>query len=140
MGSDFSYPNFPIGGDLFSGLYQLNLPIIIFALLAIGGGIVLYFTFLSPKNEDKFTGFLGWMYNFLHFKKLLLETLLKILYIVTAIFITLFALYLLFASTFWAFLGTLVIGNVVWRIAYEFMLLIIVISRNTSDINRKMKE
>ena len=38
--------------------------IIISAVLAIVGGIVLYFTFLSKKNEGKFTGFLGWVYDF----------------------------------------------------------------------------
>jgi hypothetical protein len=133
---DYGYP----GMDLLSGMYQSSTAVIIFAIIAVIGGIALYFTFLSPKNENKFTGFTGWLYGFLHFKKLLLESLLKILYVVTAIFITLFSFYLLFAASFWTFLGMLVIGNVVWRIAYEFMLLIIVISRNTSDINRKLKQ
>ena len=38
---------------------------IVSVILAIIGGIVLYFTFLSKKNEGKFTGFLGWLYDFL---------------------------------------------------------------------------
>ena len=42
---------------------------IVSVILAIIGGIVLYFTFLSKKNEGKFTGFLGWLYDFLTFKK-----------------------------------------------------------------------
>ena len=41
--------------------------VVISAILAVIGGIVLYFTFLSKKNEGKFTGFLGWMYDFLTF-------------------------------------------------------------------------
>ena len=36
---------------------------IVSVILAIIGGIVLYFTFLSKKNEGKFTGFLGWLYD-----------------------------------------------------------------------------
>ena len=40
---------------------------IVSVILAIIGGIVLYFTFLSKKNEGKFTGFLGWLYDFLTF-------------------------------------------------------------------------
>ena len=63
--------------------------IVISAILAVIGGIVLYFTFLSKKNEGKFTGFLGWMYDFLTFKKMMIENLLKILYLIAALFITL---------------------------------------------------
>ena len=63
--------------------------VVISAILAVIGGIVLYFTFLSKKNEGKFTGFLGWMYDFLTFKKMMIENLLKILYLIAAIFITL---------------------------------------------------
>ena len=37
--------------------------IIVSLVLAIVGGIVLYFTFLKKDNEGKYTGFLGWMYD-----------------------------------------------------------------------------
>ena len=33
----------------------------------------MYFTFLKKDNEGKYTGFLGWMYDFLTFKKLTIE-------------------------------------------------------------------
>ena len=62
---------------------------IVSVILAIIGGIVLYFTFLSKKNEGKFTGFLGWLYDFLTFKKMMIENVLKILYIIVALFVTL---------------------------------------------------
>ena len=48
--------------------------LIVSLILAIVGGILVYFLFLSKKNEGKFTGFLGWMYDFLSFKKMFLET------------------------------------------------------------------
>ena len=60
---------------------------IVSVILAIIGGIVLYFTFLSKKNEGKFTGFLGWLYDFLTFKKMMIENVLKILYIIVALFV-----------------------------------------------------
>lgn len=63
--------------------------IIVSLVLAIVGGIVLYFTFLKKDNEGKYTGFLGWMYDFLTFKKLTIENVLKILYLICAIFVTL---------------------------------------------------
>lgn len=106
-------------------------------VLAVVGGLVLYFTFLSKKNEGKFTGFLGWMYEFLNFKKFTIEAILKITYLILALFITLSSLAYI-ASNFLAFLLVVVIGNVVVRIIYEFSLTLLIICRNTTEINSKL--
>ena len=104
---------------------------IVSVILAIIGGIVLYFTFLSKKNEGKFTGFLGWLYDFLTFKKMMIENVLKILYIIVALFVTLSSFGLMSIS-FLAFLLTLVIGNVLTRVIYELLLVKLVICKNTT--------
>ena len=109
---------------------------IVSVILAIIGGIVLYFTFLSKKNEGKFTGFLGWLYDFLTFKKMMIENVLKILYIIVALFVTLSSFGLISIS-FLAFLLTLVIGNVLTRVIYELLLVKLVICKNTTEINKK---
>jgi len=111
--------------------------VIISLVIAIIGGIVLYFTFLSKKNEGKFTGFLGWMYDFLTFKKMVIENILKILYLVIAMFITLSS-FSLISTSFLSFLCYLVIGNLIARISYELFLVLLVICRNTTDINKKL--
>lgn len=111
--------------------------IIISMVLAVVGGIVLYFTFLKKDNEGKYTGFLGWMYDFLTFKKLTIESVLKILYLICALFITLSSFAMISAS-FLAFLVYLVIGNLVARIAYELILVRLIICRNTTEINKKL--
>ena len=111
--------------------------IIISAVVAVIGGIVLYFTFLSKKNEGKYTGFLGWMYDFLTFKKMVIENILKILYIILAAFITLSSFAAL-SSSFLAFIGYLVVGNLVARIMYELFLVVLIICRNTTDISKKL--
>ena len=111
--------------------------IIISAVLAIVGGIVLYFTFLSKKNERKFTGFLGWVYDFLTFKKMIIENILRILYLVAALFITLSS-FALISTSFLSFLLTLVIGNVLARVGYELLLITLVICKNTTEINKKL--
>ena len=110
---------------------------IVSVILAIIGGIVLYFTFLSKKNEGKFTGFLGWLYDFLTFKKMMIENVLKILYIIVALFVTLSSFGLISIS-FLAFLLTLVIGNVLTRVIYELLLVKLVICKNTTEINKKL--
>ena len=112
---------------------------IVSVILAIIGGIVLYFTFLSKKNEGKFTGFLGWLYDFLTFKKMMIENVLKILYIIVALFVTLSSFGLISIS-FLAFLLTLVIGNVLTRVRYELLLVKLVICKNTTEINKKLNK
>ena len=112
---------------------------IVSVILSIIGGIVLYFTFLSKKNEGKFTGFLGWLYDFLTFKKMMIENVLKILYIIVALFVTLSSFGLISIS-FLAFLLTLVIGNVLTRVIYELLLVKLVICKNTTEINKKLNK
>lgn len=108
---------------------------IISAVLALVGGIVLYFTFLSSKNDGRFKGFLGWMYDFLTFRKMMLEALLRICYLILVIFVTLsgFAM-----GNILACLLTILLGNLAVRIVYEFALIMLVICRNTSDISKKL--
>lgn len=111
--------------------------VIVSLVLAIVGGIVLYFTFLKKDNEGKYTGFLGWMYDFLTFKKLTIENVLKILYLICAIFVT-FSSFATISTSFIAFLLYLVVGNLVVRIAYELILVRLIICRNTTEINKKL--
>ena len=111
---------------------------IIAAVLAVIGGICLYFTVFSKANENKFTGFMKWLYDFVTFKKMMLESLLRILYIITAIFITL-ASFALISTSFVGFLAMLVLGNIGARITFEFSLVLLTICKNTTEINSKMK-
>lgn len=109
---------------------------IIATVIAVIGGITLYFVFLKSKN--KFTGFLAKLQDFLNFKTLVLEDILKITYLILTIFITLnsFGLIAVNVGTFFI---TLIVGNLALRIGYELSILLIKICRNTSDINKKLK-
>ena len=108
-------------------------------ILAIIGGIALYFTFLSKKNEGKFTGFLGWLYDFLSFKKMFAEVLLRIGYLIATIHVTLSS-FSFIGTNFLVFLMYLILGNVIIRIIYEFLLIALVICRNTTEINKKLNK
>ena len=122
-----------------SSLVEGSVWLIISLVLAIVGGILVYFLFLSKKNEGKFTGFLGWLYDFLSFKKMFLEALLKITYLIVAIYITLSS-FAIIGTSFLGFLGTLVIGKLIARVVYEFSLILLVICRNTTEIARNTKK
>lgn len=111
--------------------------IIVSAILAVIGGILVYCLFLSKKNEGKFKGFVAWLYDFLSFKKMFLEIVLKVTYLMVAIFITLSS-FALIGSSFLGFVLTLVLGNIIARVCYEFSLVLLVICRNTTEINKKL--
>ena len=81
---------------------------IISLVVAIIGGITLFFTFLSKKNDNHFKGFWGWLYDFLSFKKMLIENILKICYLIFTIFITLSS-FSFISINFLAFVGVLVL-------------------------------
>ena len=111
--------------------------LIISVVVAVIGGITLFFTFLNPKNEKELTGFLKTAYDFLSFKVMLAESLLMITYLILAIYITLTS-FALIGTSFPGFLVVLVAGNVVLRLSYEMILVMLKIFRNTTEINDKM--
>ncbi|MCL2086319.1 MAG: hypothetical protein FWH05_01835 [Oscillospiraceae bacterium] len=123
------------GFDLFSA----GTVAVLAVALGIVGGILLYTLFLNKNNEGKFSGFAGWLYEFLNFKKMLAEMLLKITYLMAACIVTLFSLFVILPSNFLYSIFVLVFGNVILRLGYEFSLVILIICRNTTEINNKTK-
>lgn len=110
---------------------------IIAAVLAVIGGIVIYFLFVrTDKKEDN--KYLAWFKDFADFKKMLIEPILKVTYLILAIFITLYSFGLIGVS-FVAFLLTLTLGNILLRLVYETTLMLLMIWKNTTEINKKMK-
>ena len=132
------------GFDYYSKAQNLQTVSTICLVLGIIGAIVLFFTFLSPRNEGKFTGLLGWLYEFLNTRKFLLEAVLRIIYMSLAVFLTIFGfLYIFmglfdFGRTFLTGLGTMILGNVLIRLLYEACMLVISICKNVAEINRKL--
>lgn len=110
------------------------------AIFAIIVGLALLFTFLRHKNADKYTGTAKHFYDFLNFRTLWLEPLLKGTYLIAAIFITIWSFGFLSegADGLGLFLCTLLAGNLIVRLAYEFANLTIILVRNTNDINEKL--
>ena len=111
---------------------------IISAVVAVAGTVCIFILFLNKKNEGKFKGFLGWLYDFLEFKTLVIEFALKATYIGFAIFLTLSS-FSLIGTSFVSFLLSLTLGNILLRIVYEGLILFVKICNNVSEINKKMK-
>lgn len=113
-------------------------------LLAVIGGIVLHATFLSPKNEGRYQGFLGEIYDFLTFRKLVIEGVLRFVYVISACVMTVYGVIQLFLADTFATgilycLAFMVLGNVALRIAFEFVLMFILICKNLIEMNQKLR-
>jgi hypothetical protein len=127
---------------LFTGYGSTAL--LISLLLAIVAGIAIFVIFLPRHRDGQFTGIVAWIRDFLNFKTLLAELVLRLLYVISACYITFSAFATLFTSrgsvgtSLLTFLITIIIGNVVARIAYELLLVVLLISKNTTEINEKL--
>ncbi len=114
---------------------------IIALILAIVGGILVYFLFVKAKEEPK-GKFLKWLKEFLSFKVMWIEPIMKVVYYIATIFVVLFSFsYLSLGGTgFLLFLCSLILGPIVIRIIYEATMMFIMIWRNTKDIAEKGKK
>ena len=93
---------------------------------------------VDKNNEKKFSGFLGWLYNFLNFKVFTIELILKVTYVCLAIYLTLSS-FALIGTSFIAFLICIIGGNIALRVTYELLMLLVSICTNVSEINKKLK-
>lgn len=114
---------------------------IIALVLAIVGGILVYFLFVNAKTEPK-GKFAKWLKDFLSFKIMWIEPILKVVYYVATIFTVLYSFTFLALGGygFLMFLMCLVLGPIIIRIVYEATMMFIMIWRNTRDIAENTKK
>lgn len=111
---------------------------IVAVIIAVIGGILVHFLFVKGKTEPK-GKFLQWLKDFLAFKIMWLEALLKVFYYISTIFVILFS-FALISVSFVAFICTLVLGPIIIRLIYEGTMMFIMIWRNTADIAKATAE
>jgi len=111
--------------------------IIISCILAVFGGIALYVMYLSPKNEKNFKGDLLKVHKFFNFKINIIQPILKVLYLISALAITLSS-FAYIGSNFFKFIFVLIAGNIGLRITFEVLLLLMTLAYNVNEINKKI--
>ena len=114
-----------------------NIWTIIALILAIIGAFLVYFMFVKPKKEYP-SKFLNWLRNYLNFQEMLIEPILKVTYIFVALFITLTSFNYI-SVHFLIFIIYLIAGNLIARVIYEWLLILLSIWKNTKEINKKIK-
>ena len=129
-----SYPYSYTHTYTYTPFFSLILPIIALIVI-IAGGLALYFLFVRKAN--RFQGAAAKLHDALNFRTFYTEKLLRALYSITVVGIVVYSVILLFSQFFTALL-LFVLGNLTARIVYEYALLLLVLCRNTQEINRKM--
>ena len=107
-------------------------------ILAIIISLVAYFGFVK-SGKTYAQKFVNWLKEFLNFKRIFIENLLKFGYLFVAVYITIYSFGLIKLS-FWAFLLILIVGNIIERLIFEFSLMMIMIWKNTSEVSSDLNK
>lgn len=111
---------------------------ILSVVIAIAGGILVYLLFIKKdvKTDNKFVKALK---EALEFKVMFVETILKVLYLISTIYVILLS-FSFIGINFFVFLMLLILGPVVIRLIFEQLLMFIMVWKNTSEIAKNTKK
>lgn len=128
-------------GSSYSTMQGMGIWGIIALVLAIVGGILVFFLFTNAKTDPK-NKFAKWLKDFLAFKVMWIEGILKVVYYAATIFVMLysFSFLALGGVGFLMFLIFLVAMPIIIRIFYEATMMFIMIWHNTKDIAENTKK
>lgn len=118
-------------------------------LAAIACTVLMFIMVLPEKKRDTLPKFFVLVHDFFNFKILVVEYLLKGIYMLATFFSLGYGFFLLFSGTtdlwtgkFQSSAGTgllvMIVGPVVIRLLYEFTMMFLILVKNTTQINKKM--
>ena len=108
---------------------------IIASVLAVIGGILVYFLFIKKDNKG-LSKKLVTLKELLDFRIMIIEPILKVLYLIGTIYVILVSFSFISVS-FLLFLVILILGPIVIRLVYEGFQIMIMIWKNTKEIAQK---
>lgn len=119
---------------------SLNIIAVIGVVLALAATAATYIFIMPNKKRAKLPSFCKFMHDLFNFKTLMLEKIIKILYIFLTFGSIISGILLLFlASIFWGIV-VMILGPVVIRVVFELIMMRIIEVQNVISINRKLKK
>lgn len=109
-------------------------------IFALAVTVLLFCSILSKSKEGTFTGFKKVVRDFFNLKYLILERIAKFLYVLFTLCTIFTGFFLLFGKTFLIGFIMMVFGPIVLRLSYELFMMIILLVKNTMEINAKIKD
>ena len=123
----------------------MTVAVILGVVAAIAGTVVAFVMIVPEKKRDGFKNnkYLLWLHDFLNFKTLWIEKILKFLYVFNTLAYVGIGFFMLFSASFGQYMGgygllIIIFGPIITRIVYEFCMLSILAVRNLVDINNKL--
>ena len=111
--------------------------LVICMLLAIVAAVLICVFVLPRKRRARLTGFLAKVHEFVNFNVLIIEKLLKVLYILCTCVAVFFGIFVLFAVNALSGLLIIVVGAVLIRVSYEITMLLVIGVNSLIQINKK---
>ncbi|MBR6558232.1 MAG: DUF4282 domain-containing protein [Clostridia bacterium] len=121
-------------------------------LLAVGGTIVACILIVPEKRRNTLPTFFKVLHDIFNFKQLLIEKILKVAYIFSTVALIVYGFLTLVSSpAYFSFspsyttskaisgLLTMILGPIILRLVYEFLMMIILLVKNVIEINSKLK-
>lgn len=112
--------------------------IVVGLLVGLALTILLYVLVFPESRKASLNGFFTFIKDFFDMKYLLIEKILKFIYVLNTMTVISVGFFLLFGRTFLVGLLMIVFGPIIQRLLYESVMLGILLVKNTMDINNKM--
>lgn len=131
------YGNYGYG---YSSSYTGQIVFLVIAIMIAIAAAVLAFIFIMPgKKRKSLPPFGKFAHDFLNFKWLLTDKVLKFMYIVETVFVVLYSFDIMFTGSFGIGLLVLLLGPVAVRLIYELLSMFVILVTNSSEINNKLE-
>ena len=117
----------------------VNIALIVGIIIAVVITVLMFIFVIPDKARRHLPGFLKIIHDLVNFKTMILEPVIKVLYVLLTLGCIFIGILLLFGSTYWIGLIVLIIGTLVLRIIYELIMLFILQVQNVITISRKLK-
>ena len=117
---------------------------ILSAVLSVVGTVLIFIFILPGDKRAGLPKFGKWIHDFLNFKSLVVEAVLKFLYILSTLFVILDGFFTIFTTNYMgqsnALQGllTMIFGPIAVRLAFELLMLLILLVKNVMAINRRL--
>ena len=125
-------------------MFNMTIAMILGVILGVAATVFLYCCIIPKRFDGTFKNkFFQILHDYFSFKTLYIEIVLKFIFVIATAFVVCIGFFLLFAksfgtSTFLLGLLTMILGPVGLRLAYEAIMMFVMLVKNTIEINNKL--
>ena len=109
-------------------------------VLSIIAAVILAIVFLPKSKRGKYSGLLNDVYEFLHFTKYWIPSIVRFIYLFIICYAVIGGLYTMFAISFWLGLMTMIVPPVISRLVIEGLLVLYSIREELVRIRQNLEK